>query len=83
MKELKLVVTALIKDVEKKDEKILKIEKENHFLKLAVESLSKENKQAEMVIQKWKCNRNVKSVILLLTQRQIWINIINQSIRKQ
>jgi chromosome segregation ATPase len=46
IKELKLVVTELIKDVEAKDEKLVKMEEETHQLKLEVESMKSEYRQA-------------------------------------
>lgn len=50
MKKLKFVVAALIKDVEEKDERLSKIEKENVRLKVVVESVqAKQEKKKRKV----------------------------------
>ena len=44
LKEIKLVVTAIIKDIEKKDEKILNLERDTSILKTEIKALKEERK---------------------------------------
>ena len=55
MKELKLVVTGLIKDVQTKEEKLVKMEKETHQLKIKVDSMKAEKEHEQH--NKKKCEK--------------------------
>ena len=57
MKEFKLVVTGLIKDVQTKEEKLVKMEKEAHQLKIQIDSMKAENEQHHKI----KCEKCVSA----------------------
>ena len=58
MNELKLVVTALIKDVKAKEEKLSKMDKETQNLKLQVDSMKTKDRQNT----NHQCQRNVSKI---------------------